>query len=208
MANIKKIQKEMKNVVSKLSPDKLAEIYFQDRKRFIKMGMNGEKNKAIKLLKKNDDFYKINHQKDEDLFHKSHHKYLNWYYDYLYFTMLRELIARAKKEQESQDQERMFLQYIEKCIETYQHTKDEEILKNVLKVLKPRKKWLYDNLNDFPDVIKAMETQIEENKYFKEHDYFEDVDPLGYKNLDPELWYKITVNQWSNKGPINQNKPK
>ena len=122
--------------------------------------------------------------------------------------MLRELIARAKKEQESQDQERMFLQYIEKCIETYLQTKDEEILKNVLKVLKPRKKWLYDNLNDFPNVIKAMETQIEENKYFKEHDYFEDVDPLGYKNLDPELWYEITVNQWSNKGPINQNKPK
>ena len=51
MANIKKIQKEMKNVVSKLSPDKLAEIYFQDRKRFIKMGMNGEKNKAIESVK-------------------------------------------------------------------------------------------------------------------------------------------------------------
>jgi len=92
MANTKKIQNEMKNVVSKLSPDQLAEIYFQDRKRFIKLCMNGEKNKAINLLQKDDNFYKNNYQKDVDLFHKSHHKYLDWYSDYLYFTMLRELI--------------------------------------------------------------------------------------------------------------------
>jgi len=75
MVNIKKIQNEMENVVSKLSPDKLAEIYFQDRKRFIKLGMIGEKNKAIELLKKNNDFYKSNYHKDEDLFHKSHHNF-------------------------------------------------------------------------------------------------------------------------------------
>ena len=118
--------------------------------------------------------------------------------------MLRELIARAKKEQEYQDQEFIFIQYVESCIETYQYTKDEKLLENVLKVLKPRKQRLDDNLNDFPDVIKAMESQIEENKYFKKHDYFEDVDPLGYKELDPDLWYKITVNQWSNNGPIKK----
>ena len=92
--------------------------------------------------------------------------------------MFRELIARAKKEQKYQDQEILFLQYVESCIETYQHTKEEILLKNVLRVLKPRKHRLNDNLNDFPDVIKAMESQIEENKYFKKHDYFEDVDPV------------------------------
>ena len=178
MANLKKIKNELNDVVSKLSPDKLAEIYFQDRKRFIKLGMNGEKNKAIDLLKKNDDFYRNNYNKDVDLFHKSHHKFLDWYFDYLYFMMFRELIARAKKEQKYQDQEILFLQYVESCIETYQHTKEEILLKNVLRVLKPRKHRLNDNLNDFPDVIKAMESQIEENKYFKKHDYFEDVDPV------------------------------
>jgi len=202
MVNLNKIKNEIKDTMSKLSPDKLAEIYFQDRKRFIKLGMQGEKKKALDLLRRNDNFYKDNYHKDKDLFHKSHHKYLDWYSDYMYFKMLQELIARAKKEEEYQNQELVFIEYIELCIEIYQYSKDEKLLKNILNVVKPRRQRLKDNLNDFPDVIKAMESQIEDNKYFKEHNYFEDVDPLGYKELDPELWYKVTVNQWSNNGPI------
>ena len=41
-------------------------------------------------------------------------------------------------------------------------------------------------MKEFEWVIPELERQVEDNEYFKQNNYFEDVDELGYKNLSWE----------------------
>lgn len=206
MVSLEKIKNNLNDTISNLSPNKKAELYYKNRKRFIKLGLDGERNKALELLKKNDEFYREHYQEDPDLFHKAHHKFLDWYSDYQYFMQHRELLISAKRDQSYLAGDMNLIIYIKQYIESYLKTEDKKQLTILLKMLKERENSTFRELLEMNDVIQDIMVQIESNQFYKKHDYFQDVDPLRFRDLSLESYFNVRGNSWSNNGPEKINR--
>lgn len=201
MVNLQKIKNTLKNAVSGLSSDKKARLYFQDRKRFMKLEMEGQHKKAMEVLKNNDEFYKKHQREDPHTFHKAHHDYLNWSHDYTYFQEHQGTIAYADREKEMFQDGLKIIEFIESSLHLYRECKDEDFMEHALELIGTCKKRLNHDIKHYTeDLIPELERQIEENEYFREHDYFQDVDPIGYKNISWKEYLAIRCNIGTNNG--------
>lgn len=199
MVNLQKLKNKVSKTVSKLSPDKLAEIYFMDRKRYIKEAWYGDPKKAKEILRKNNQLYEDKYLKDMDLFHKSHHKYLDWFGDYHWFMDFQDLIANAKREQHLRENDLTIFKSILQLLILYQESKNENSLKKLIESVEIVVNKRDEELSEYPMIIEGLESQIEKNQIFKDHDFFQDVDPLGYKDFSWEEFMDVKCNMASGK---------
>lgn len=197
MVNLHGIKKSLKNVVSTLSPDKKAELYFQDRKQYIKLGMQGEPKKALELLKRNDRFYDEHYREDPNSFHLAHHKFLKWSHDYTYFQHQQGIIAFTDREKIIYESHLEIIETLEYCLKVYkeyclneQNDKEfSDFFDHMLVMVSKFKIRLNNEVRSLEDVIPEIEKIVEDNEHFKEHDYFQDIDSIGYKNLTWDKFY-------------------
>ena len=196
MTNLQKIKHNFQKTVSSLPSYELAELYFLERKEFIKQGLNGQKTKAMAALHRSNKLYKENYYKGPDLFHESHHRYLDWHTDYLYFQMQQDLIANAKREEEHRKKDLDFIKSIKFLLRLSMENKDNETIEWVLESLKKWIKHRDEELSEYPRIIKGIEDTIESNEFFKEHNYFKDVDPLGFRDLSWKRYGDAKFKAW------------
>lgn len=197
MTNLQKIKHNFQKTVFNLPSSKLAEIYFLERKEFIKKGINGQKTKALAALNRSNKLYRENSYKDPNLFHKAHHRYLDWHTDYLYFQMQQDLIANAKREEEHRKNDLDFIKSTTFLLRFSMDNKDNETIEWVLESLEKWIKHRVEELSEYPGIIKEIEDNIETNEFFKEHNYFKDVDPIGFRDLSWKKYTDIKFKAWS-----------
>lgn len=185
-----------------MNPCTKADLYFQDRKMFIKTLLQGERDNAMKLLEKNNDFYKENYRLDPDTFHSAHHKYLNWYSDYQCFERHRSLIINARMDLNRLIYDAKLLDHVDESINSYLESGDKQELYNLLDELYEKKESNYKESLDLCDTILTIEDQIKEDETYEQHNYFQDVDPLGFKDLNPRKYFDFMCNISSNNGPV------
>lgn len=204
MATLNSLKKSFKDAVGNLSSDKKAELYFQDRKQYIKLIMQGEQRKAMKLLKRNDKFYEEHYYEDPNLFHQAHHKYLDWSQDYLFFQHNQETIAGVDRERNIFEFHLEIIETLESFLKDYKQFEAKELLDYSLELVKTFKNRLNKDITEYNTVIlPELERSIEENEYFKENDYFQDLDPIGYKNISWREYLTKRRNIGTNNGPVS-----
>lgn len=203
MANIQTLKNTLKKAVAGLSTDKKAELYYQDRKQYIKYSMQGEQQKAMELLKRNDNFYKEYGREDPNLFHQAHHKFLDWSHEYTHFQHYQGLIAEADREKDIFKQQLEVMEGLDLMLKNYKDFRDETSINNALEIVEIVKTRLSNQVKEYDEIIPELEQQLEENEYFKKHDYFQDVDPIGYKNISWKEYLTKRCNIGTNNGPVS-----
>lgn len=202
MANIQQLKNKVNNLVSGLSPNKKAELYFQDRKRYVKLSMEGNHTKALKVLNESDDFYKRYQREDLQAFNNAKWKFIHWWNDYQCFKQYQDSLADADREYKSRKNDLTIIECISEMLLIYKESKDEEQLNRLIDILASViEKWT-DEISDYPLIISSIESEVENNHYFKDNNYFEDVDQLGYKNIDWKTYFEYRTKVNSNGGPI------
>lgn len=202
MANLQQLKNKVNNLVSGLSANKKAELYFQDRKRYVKLSMEGNHAKALKVLNESDDFYKRYQWEDPQAFLNAKWKFIHWWDDYQCFKQYQDSLADADREYKCRKNDLQVIESILKVLHFYEEDNDEELLKELMIALNNFIAKKNKELSEYPSIIKSIESKVGNNPYFKQNSYFEDVDQLGYKNIDWETYleYRNKVN--SNGGPI------
>lgn len=190
MRNLQNIKKNLKGAVNELPSDKKAELYSEDRKRYIKLGMEGKQKKAMELLKRNDEFYKEYSGEDPNVFHQAHHKFMNWSHDYTYFQFFQFMIATADREKDIHEFHLEIVETLKSLLNNYQQFQEKEFLDYALRLVEAFNERLSKDLTEYNnEIIPGIKQKVMDNEYFKEHDYFKDVDPLGFKNITWDEYY-------------------
>ncbi|MGA2676999.1 MAG: hypothetical protein ABSE83_08920, partial [Methanobacterium sp.] len=142
--------------------------------------------KALMALKRGKKIYKNGYRKDPNLFHDTHYKFIYWTTDYMFFQQLQALIASADREKSIVKFDLKVMEALEYFLINYQENRSENSIVRALNVVQSVKNRYVKGMKEFEWVIPELERQVEDNEYFKQNNYFEDVDELGYKNLSWE----------------------
>lgn len=188
MTNIRKLENDLDNTVSSLSAHDLAEHYFNMRKRCIKLVNEGKCTQARKLFNKNNKFYDTHSIKNPELFHEYQHKFIDWFFHYTCFREFQAILALAERDKKALESELKKTKNLKKLFKEKQKEIDNKELDKLLNQVETIIKELNNKIKNFSIEISEIEAEIEKNKDFILYNFFEEVDPIGYKNINWIDW--------------------
>lgn len=148
-------------------------------------------------------FYKEHYHEDPDAFHKAHHKYMNWSHDYTHFQHQQGVIVEADRERSIFKFDLEVMETLEYFLTNHKQLGRKKSLEYAFDVVRSFRDKLIRDIAEYNAVIiPELERRIEDNEYFKEHDYFRDVDPIGFKNISWKEYLDKRCNIGTNNGPV------
>jgi len=188
--NTATIKNDLNKTMERLSVEDLSELYFESRKKSLKYLNYGELENALKEVLKGDRLYHKNSIRDDKrLFHKAHHRYLEYNSTYEHFKYYRALLMAQNTETYGFTMVLAQLKRIKK--ELKNKNIDSEDLINFIDNEYERE---YKYLKKSVSVLVHMQHDLMQMDYFKKHDYFADIDPFGctIEDLETERYNKIS----------------
>lgn len=187
--NTATIKNDLNKTMERLSVEDLSELYFESRKKALKHLNYGEIEKSYNEILKGDRLYHKNASRDDKrLFHKAHHRYLEYNCTYDHFKYFRALLMAQNTETYGFTMVLAQLKRFKK--ELKNKGIDSEDLINFIDNEYERE---YKYLKKSVSVLVHMQHDLMQMDYFKEHNYFEDIDPFGctIEDLETERYNKI-----------------
>lgn len=187
--SIKEIKSDFKRTVDNLPIDQKADLYFESRKKSLKHLNHGEIEKSYKEILKGDRLYSDNSALDTDrLFHKAHHRYLEYDCTYNHFKLFRFLLMTQNEKTHGYVNLLIEIKNIREFLK--ENTSNPE---DVINYLNQRYEQFYDEMKESVELAASMQIDMENNENFKEHNLFKDIDPIGYtvEDLYPDRYNQI-----------------
>jgi len=189
--NINSIKTDLNNTVKRLSVEDLSELYYEGRKKSLKYLNYGEFEKAYKEILKSDKIYAENSARDDyRLFHKAHHRYLEYNCAYEHFKYYRALLMAQNTETYGFTMVLAEIKRFKKAIK--ENNIDSEDLINYIDLEYER---TYEYIKKSVRVLVHMQHDLMNIDEFKKHNHFEDIDPYGctIEDLEIDKYNKIAA---------------